>query len=608
MSEPERPLPGHLARQPELDTWLRIDADGTVTLCTGKVELGQGLKTAIARIGAEELDVSLARIRVETADSAHGPNEFMTVGSMSIEESGTAMRLVAAEARQHLLELAAQRLRVPVGRPRGRRRHGARARRGPTREHDLLGAARRPRLRARRDGRGRREAARGAPHRRQAGPAHRPARQADRRRVPAGPRARGSAVRSRPATAEPGRAARRARRRAGARAAGRARGRARRLASSAWSPSARSRRCARASGSRRTRAGARRRRCPDTSDALRAPAARSRARAFRVVDGTPAREPVPAYVARRRRAHDARARATCAPTRCTRRSVRRRRSRSWTATCSRSGRTARASPIAAPRARAALGVDRRARARDPRRRAGLLRPQRRRRRRARRRAAGARGARARRCSCSGRARTSTLGAVRPGDGDRPAREPRRARPPARLEPRRLRATRTWAARFPRGERSAWSRPGTASPPLPPIRSEPRLEPHAASTATPIRSTRFRSAHRQALRREHAAARLVDARPRRLRERLRDRVVHGRARARGGRRSARVPARAPRRPARARGARGRGRARRLARGRRANGRGQGLGFARYKNPKCYAAVVVERRGRRCETARSPRSAR
>jgi len=116
MNEPERRLPGHLERQPELDRWLRIESDGTVTLRTGKVELGQGLRTAIARIGAEELDLSLARIRVETADSARGPNEFMTVGSQSLEESGNAMRLVAAEARQYLLELASQRLRVPVGR------------------------------------------------------------------------------------------------------------------------------------------------------------------------------------------------------------------------------------------------------------------------------------------------------------------------------------------------------------------------------------------------------------------------------------------------------------------------------------------------------------
>ncbi|MGH7291509.1 MAG: molybdopterin cofactor-binding domain-containing protein, partial [Myxococcota bacterium] len=112
----ERSLPSSLARQPELDTWLRIESDGTVILRTGKVELGQGLKTAIARIGAEELDVSLARIRIETADSARGPNELMTVGSMSMEDSGNAMRLVAAEARQYLLELAAQRLGVPLGR------------------------------------------------------------------------------------------------------------------------------------------------------------------------------------------------------------------------------------------------------------------------------------------------------------------------------------------------------------------------------------------------------------------------------------------------------------------------------------------------------------
>src|SRR5262249_4204041 len=81
---------------------------------SGKVELGQGLRTAIARIGAEELDVSLARVRVQTADTASGPNELLTVGSGSMEESGAAMRQAAAEARHHLLELAAQYLGVVV--------------------------------------------------------------------------------------------------------------------------------------------------------------------------------------------------------------------------------------------------------------------------------------------------------------------------------------------------------------------------------------------------------------------------------------------------------------------------------------------------------------
>jgi CO/xanthine dehydrogenase Mo-binding subunit len=101
-----------LQRNPDLDSWVRIDDGGTVTLFTGKVELGQGVRTAIARIGAEELDVSLARIRVQTADTAHGPNEMLTVGSGSMEESGRAMRQAAAEARRHLLELAAEHLGV----------------------------------------------------------------------------------------------------------------------------------------------------------------------------------------------------------------------------------------------------------------------------------------------------------------------------------------------------------------------------------------------------------------------------------------------------------------------------------------------------------------
>ena len=101
-----------LQRNPDLDSWVRIDDGGTVTLFTGKVELGQGVRTAIARIGAEELDVSLARIRVQTADTAHGPNELLTVGSGSMEESGRAMRQAAAEARRHLLELAAEHLGV----------------------------------------------------------------------------------------------------------------------------------------------------------------------------------------------------------------------------------------------------------------------------------------------------------------------------------------------------------------------------------------------------------------------------------------------------------------------------------------------------------------
>jgi CO/xanthine dehydrogenase Mo-binding subunit len=105
-----------LIRNPDLDAWIRIHADGTVTLRTGKVEIGQGIKTAIAMIGAEELDVSIDRIRVRTADTASGPNELYTAGSTSIEESGEAVRRAAADARSHLLERAAEALGVHVDR------------------------------------------------------------------------------------------------------------------------------------------------------------------------------------------------------------------------------------------------------------------------------------------------------------------------------------------------------------------------------------------------------------------------------------------------------------------------------------------------------------
>ena len=107
-------IPPSLERNPELDSWLRIDAAGTVTVFTGKVELGQGITTALARIAADELDVALARIRVHTADTAEGPNELLTVGSNSLEESGTALRIAAADARAQLLELAAAELGVPA--------------------------------------------------------------------------------------------------------------------------------------------------------------------------------------------------------------------------------------------------------------------------------------------------------------------------------------------------------------------------------------------------------------------------------------------------------------------------------------------------------------
>ena len=106
------PLPGSLQTNRMLDGWLRISADGRVTVFTGKVELGQGILTALAQIAADELDVNYERIDMISADTSRSPTEGMTAGSQSVEQSGTALHYAAAEAREILLQLAAARLGV----------------------------------------------------------------------------------------------------------------------------------------------------------------------------------------------------------------------------------------------------------------------------------------------------------------------------------------------------------------------------------------------------------------------------------------------------------------------------------------------------------------
>jgi nicotinate dehydrogenase subunit B len=103
-------LPPSIIKTPELDDWIRIEPDGTISVFTGKVEIGQGIKTALAQIAAEELDVSLSRIRVVPVDTGLSPNEGITAGSMSLEMSGVAIRFAAAEARHMLLALAFEEL------------------------------------------------------------------------------------------------------------------------------------------------------------------------------------------------------------------------------------------------------------------------------------------------------------------------------------------------------------------------------------------------------------------------------------------------------------------------------------------------------------------
>ncbi|OGA24710.1 MAG: hypothetical protein A3I02_02045 [Betaproteobacteria bacterium RIFCSPLOWO2_02_FULL_67_26] len=109
-----RKLPGNLNTNRRLDRWLKINRDGTVTAFPGKVEIGQGILTALAQIVAEELDVALERIRLAPADTTYSPDEGMTSGSQSITDGGAALRYAAAEARDLLLQRAAARLGVSL--------------------------------------------------------------------------------------------------------------------------------------------------------------------------------------------------------------------------------------------------------------------------------------------------------------------------------------------------------------------------------------------------------------------------------------------------------------------------------------------------------------
>jgi CO/xanthine dehydrogenase Mo-binding subunit len=123
MSTPARPadtgaaeakLPGNLQTNRRLSQWLRITPDGVVAVSPGKVEIGQGIITALGQIAAEELDVDFARIRMIPASTGASPDEGVTSGSLSIQDSGTSLRHACAEARAIYLAEAAAELGAPA--------------------------------------------------------------------------------------------------------------------------------------------------------------------------------------------------------------------------------------------------------------------------------------------------------------------------------------------------------------------------------------------------------------------------------------------------------------------------------------------------------------
>ena len=110
------PLPGSLKETPELDAWIRVAADGGIQVFTGKAELGQGLKTALLQVAAEQLDVTPGSLGLVTADTGRTPDEGFTAGSHSMQDSGTAILHAAAQVRGLLVEAAAGRFGLsPAG-------------------------------------------------------------------------------------------------------------------------------------------------------------------------------------------------------------------------------------------------------------------------------------------------------------------------------------------------------------------------------------------------------------------------------------------------------------------------------------------------------------
>jgi nicotinate dehydrogenase subunit B len=110
--EPSR-LPGRPSYPTDFNAYLRIGGDGRVTCFVGKVELGQGSKTALAQLVADELDVALDSVDMVMGDTDLCPWDMGTFGSLSIRQFGPVLRGAAAEARAVLLQMSADYLHLP---------------------------------------------------------------------------------------------------------------------------------------------------------------------------------------------------------------------------------------------------------------------------------------------------------------------------------------------------------------------------------------------------------------------------------------------------------------------------------------------------------------
>src|SRR2546421_601857 len=130
-----KPVDTHLALADarRLTQRVHFERDGTVTIASGKVDLGQGISTALAQIAAEELGVELSKVRILPASTAYSPDEGVTSGSLSIQDGGKGLRKACAELRE-LLKRSGKRSCWELARktPSKRRRSCARRPSGAT--------------------------------------------------------------------------------------------------------------------------------------------------------------------------------------------------------------------------------------------------------------------------------------------------------------------------------------------------------------------------------------------------------------------------------------------------------------------------------------------
>lgn len=107
-------LPPFIQSHPILNQWFSLNHLPLLTVFSGKVELGQGIQTALQQIAAQELGIDLDQVHWVAGNTMHSPNEWYTAGSQSIENGGASLRCALGFARWLFLNVAAKKLAVNV--------------------------------------------------------------------------------------------------------------------------------------------------------------------------------------------------------------------------------------------------------------------------------------------------------------------------------------------------------------------------------------------------------------------------------------------------------------------------------------------------------------